>query len=133
MVIQLAHWLASKVLFGPSEKIIQDMTDAWCLAKIIRLVGPLQDPVKPEYGEEFAAAEILEQETFSHPATGMTEEFIKLGKIRQELEAVPGKKIDEDCISFIESLLIMDHTKRPTAREALKHPWLQNIDGNDVD
>lgn len=125
--------MASKAIFGPSDKIIQDMTEAWCLAKVIRLIGPLDDPVKPEYGEEFATAVFLEKETFVHPTTGAEERFVKLGTIRQELEAVPGQHIEKGCIDFIESLLVMDHTKRPTAREALNHPWLRDIDGDDVD
>ncbi len=125
--------MASKVIFGPSDKIIKDMTEAWCLAKMIRLVGPLDDPVKPEYGEDFATAVFLEKESFVHPTTGVKEEFVKLGTIRQELEAVPGQNIEKGCIDFIESLLVMDHTKRPTAREALKHPWLRDVDGDDVD
>jgi len=104
------------------------MTEAWCLAKMIRLAGALEAPIKPEYGEEFATAEFLERETFIHPATGVEEKFIKLGTIRQELEAVPGHKIDVSCIDFIESLLVVDHAKRPTAREALKHPWLHDLD-----
>ncbi|KAI9700119.1 MAG: hypothetical protein M1836_002653 [Candelina mexicana] len=131
--VTLAHWLASKVIFGPSDKIIQDMTAAWCMAKMIRLVGPLGDPAKPEYEEEFATAEFLEKETFVHPDTGVEERFVKLGSIRQELEAVSGPRIEEGSIAFIESLLVMDHTKRPTAREALGHPWLEDIDGGEVD
>lgn len=125
--------MASKVIFGPSDKIIQDMTEAWCLAKMIRLIGPFDGPVNPEYGEEFAIAEFLEKETFVNPTTGAEERFVKLGTIRQELEAVSGQNIEKGCIDFIESLLVMDHTKRPTAREALNHPWLRDINGDDVD
>lgn len=109
------------------------MTEAWCLAKMIRLIGPFDGPVNPEYGEEFAIAEFLEKETFVNPTTGAEERFVKLGTIRQELEAVSGQNIEKGCIDFIESLLVMDHTKRPTAREALNHPWLRDINGDDVD
>jgi serine/threonine protein kinase len=104
-----------------------------CVAKIIRLVGPIEPPARAEFHEEFATAAYLEQGTFVHPDTGKEERFVQLGTIRQELEAVPGPKIEKGCIDFIESLLVVDHTKRPTAREALKHPWLQDFDPDDVD
>jgi serine/threonine protein kinase len=32
---------------------------------------------------------------------------------------------DEGMLSFLAHLLQVDPTKRPTAREALQHPWLQ--------
>lgn len=119
--------MASNVLFGPDFKIIEGMTEAWCLAKMIRLVGPLEKPVVPEYEEEFDIAIGLERGTFLHPETGLDEPFIKLGTIRQELMNLPGSQVEIGCIDFIESLLVLDHTKRPSAREALKHPWLQAI------
>ncbi|KAI9749691.1 MAG: hypothetical protein M4579_006781 [Chaenotheca gracillima] len=100
---------------------------------MIQLVGPFEDPPRPEFGEEFAKAEFLEKETFVHPSTGVEERFVKLGTIRQELEAVPGPRIDNGCIDFVESLLVMDHTKRPTARQALNHPWLREVCQDDVD
>ena len=106
------------------------MTEAWCLAIMIRFAGALEDPIKPEYGEECATADFLERVTFIHPATGVEEKSIKLEQSPgvKELEAVPGQKIDVSCIDFIESLLVVDHAKRPTAREALKHPWLHDLD-----
>lgn len=33
---------------------------------------------------------------------------------------------DEGCINFISCLLSVDPKKRPTAAEALQHPWLQH-------
>jgi serine/threonine protein kinase len=120
--------MASNVLFGPDFKIIEGMTEAWCLAKFIRLMGPLEKPVIPKYEEEFDIAVGLERGTFFRPETGLDEQFIKFGTIRQELKHVPGSKIETGCIDFIESLLVLDHTKRPSAKEALQHPWLQDID-----
>lgn len=118
--------MASKGIFGPSDKIIEGMAEAWCLAKMIRLLGPIGEPdsTKTELVDEFALGAFLEKETFTHPETGREENFIKLGTIRHELELVEGP-IEKDCIDFIESLLVVDHTKRPTAKEALEHPWLQ--------
>ena len=71
------------------------MTEEWCLAKMIRLLGPIEQPEKPEYADEFAMAEYLEKETYVHPETGVKEKFIKLGTIRQELQKIPGKPIDK--------------------------------------
>jgi serine/threonine protein kinase len=120
--------MASNVLFGPDFKIIEGMAEAWCLAKLIRPIGPPEKPVVPEYEEEFDIAVGLERGTLIHPETGLDEQFIKLGTIRQELKNVPGSKTETGCIDFIESLLVLDHTKRPSAKEALQHPWLQDID-----
>lgn len=77
-------------------------------------------------------AEYLERETFVHPETGVRERFIKVGTIREELEKIPGKQIGNGCLDFIESLLVLDHTKRPTAREALENPWIRGAE-DDID
>ena len=67
-----------------------------------------------------------------HPQTGLDERFIKVGTIRQELEKVEGP-IERGCIDFIESLLVVDPVKRPSAKEALQHPWLKNSSEQDFD
>jgi serine/threonine protein kinase len=56
----------------------------------------------------------------------MTEgrKFITVGTMRQELERLPADTISKEYIDFIESLLIIDHIKRPSARDALKHPFI---------
>jgi len=54
--------------------------------------------------------------------------YIDVGSLRQELEALPGPKVDAGLLDFIESLLIVDHTKRPTAAEALEHPYIRSIE-----
>ncbi|KAH9205455.1 kinase-like domain-containing protein [Leptodontidium sp. 2 PMI_412] len=115
--VTLAHWLAGKTIFGPADKIVEGLSDHWCIAKLMRL---------------FALAEYFEKETFVHPETGLEERFIKVGSIRQELEKVEGP-IERECIDFIESLLIVDPIRRPSAREALQHPWFRNSTGYDSD
>lgn len=119
--------MASRPFFGPSDKIIEGMSEPWSLVKMIRLLGPIgdPDPTKVDLVDEFALAAFLEKETFVNPETGIEEKFIKLGTLRHELEEVQGP-IDKGCIDFIESLLVIDHTKRPSAQEALQHPWLQS-------
>ncbi len=72
-------------------------------------------------------AETLESTTFTHPDTNLETSFIKVGTLRQELERLPGPKVSSELINFIEYLLVLDHTRRPTALEALQHPYLQHI------
>lgn len=43
----------------------------------------------------------------------------------KELERLPGPKVSPELIDFFLYLLVIDHTKRPTALEALQHPYLQ--------
>lgn len=106
---------------------MQGLTEAWCIAKIRRLIGPLGPPVNPDYEEEFLIAEHLESTTFEHPDTKLETQFISVGTLRHELEQLPGSKVSSELIDFIEYLLVLDHRKRPTALEALQHPYLQSL------
>lgn len=56
----------------------------------------------------------------------MDHPFITVGSLRQELEKISSPKVSEQFLDFIESLLVVDHTKRPTAVEALQHPYLRD-------
>ncbi len=122
----MAHWLSPSVIFGTKDKVVQGLAEAWCIAKIRRLIGPLDPPVNnPDYEEEFLVAEHLESTTFQHPATKLETKFVKVGTLRQELENLPGPKVSPELIDFIQYLLFVNHTKRPAALEALQHPYLQ--------
>lgn len=103
------------------------LTEAWCIAKIRRLIGPLDPQTNPEFEEDFAVAEYLESNTFEHPETKSNVQFLNVGTLRQELEQLPGPKVSPDLVDFIEHLLVIDHTKRPTASEALQHPYLRSL------
>ncbi|KAF2253495.1 kinase-like protein [Trematosphaeria pertusa] len=121
--VTLARRLSTRPLFGPSDKIIEGHTEAWCIAKIIRLVGPLGDPIDCQtYKEEFELAEQLA--VMENPHNGM--KLINGGNWREELQRLPGPPVSPELLDFIESLLIVDHSKRPTASEALLHPYLQS-------
>lgn len=100
----------------------------------MRLIGPIPspDPSKTEIVDDFALAEYFEKESFVHPQTGVEEKFIKVGTIRQELEKVEGP-IDPGCIDFIERLLVVDPARRPSAKEALQHPWFRESSEVDSD
>ena len=52
-------------------------------------------------------------------------QFITVGTVRQELERIDG--VLQDLIEFIEYLLVINHTKRPTATDALGHPYLADV------
>ncbi|KFZ03182.1 hypothetical protein V502_11164 [Pseudogymnoascus sp. VKM F-4520 (FW-2644)] len=122
----LTYWLAEGVVFGTGDKIIDDNTEAWCIAKIIRLVGPMPSPVNEAFRDEFSLARALEKEEYEDPETGEMKRFITVGTVRQELEKIEG--VPRDLIEFIEYLLVIDHTKRPTAREVLRHPYLADLE-----
>ena len=36
-------------------------------------------------------------------------------------------RADAGCLSFLQALLQIDPAQRPTARQALEHPWLQHV------
>lgn len=126
---QLAHWLGHKPIFGISDKIVEDLTEPWCIAKIDRPIGPLGPPVQnPEYEYEFGMAGELSMGTYIHPEIDGPVPYIDVGTLRQELESLSGPKVDRGLLDFLESLLIVDHTKRSTAAEALEHPYLRSTE-----
>lgn len=78
-----------------------------------------------EFEEEFALAEYLETSTFRHQDDASERQLITIGTLRQELENISAPKVSPELLDFIEFLLVLDHTKRPTAEEALQHPYLR--------
>jgi len=66
--------------------------------------------------------------TYIHPEIDGPVPYIDVGTLRQELESLSGPKVDPELLDFIDSLLIVDHTKRPTAAEALEHPYLRSTE-----
>jgi len=123
----MTHWLARRPIFGASDKVVEGLTESWCIAKVKRLVGPLKPAVNSDYMNEFEAADILESETFQTANMSEPRKFITSGTLRAELESLPSEYISTECMDFFESLLIIDHTKRPSAREALNHPFITGI------
>ncbi|KAJ8064986.1 hypothetical protein OCU04_007290 [Sclerotinia nivalis] len=125
--VTLVHWLCPFLLFGAKDKMIQGHTEAWCIAKIQRLIGPLGPPVNPDFDEEFVVAEHIETTSFVHPDTNVETQYIKKGTLREELERSQDPEVPPDLIDFIEHLLVVDNLKRPTASMALQHPYLQSL------
>ena len=85
---------------------------------------PIDDPV---FEDDFAVAEHLESTTFVHPDTNLETHFLTVGSLRDELKKLPGPEVPSELIDFIQYLLVLDHTKRPTAEAALRHPYLRSL------
>lgn len=64
--------------------------------------------------------------THTDPISDGPVTYIEVATLRQELESLSGPKVDPELLDFIDFLLIVDHTKRPTAAEALKHPYMHS-------
>lgn len=125
LISKLTYKLSPLGLFGPGDKLIEGHTEAYCIAKMILLVGPLnRDAVREPYKEEFELAERLVD--MDH-TVGYSKLIQKRSGWRKELEFFPDPPMPQDLLDFIESLLILDPEKRPTASEALRHPYLQSL------
>ena len=81
-----------------------------------------------DYDDEFQVGEYLERGTYRHQDGGEERRYITVGTLPQELEKLPGPKVDPGLLDFIEHLLVVDHAKRPTAAKALGHPYLLGCD-----
>ncbi len=115
----------SKTLFGPRGEAIEGHVDAWCMAKIMRLVGPFEEPKSPEKAKEWQLACGLEATEYKDPTSGEMKPFISLKSLQEELETLPRDLCPTECIDFILYLLNLDWQKRPTASEALKHAYIR--------
>ncbi|KAF2125384.1 kinase-like protein [Dothidotthia symphoricarpi CBS 119687] len=121
LAVTLTTKLSPLGLFGTGDKIIEGHAEAWCIAKIICLVGPLGLPVNRQFKEEFEFAAKLA--VMNHPSGIM--KLIDRLNWREELQHIPDPPVPSDVMDFIESLLVIDPEKRPTASDALLHPYLQ--------
>jgi len=117
---QLAHFIAAKALFGHwlvnvqvSSVPIETCQAACSIAKIIRLIGPITRSEDPQFTDEFDLADILVQMD-NFPTRSLEEELRPFGP-------------EEDSVEFIRWLLNPNPETRPTALQALEHPWLQGL------
>ncbi|RMZ67134.1 CMGC kinase [Pyrenophora seminiperda CCB06] len=98
-----------------------DHGGAWSIAKMIRLVGQIGPPVNPQYEAEFKMANQL----LDMVRSGDGLKLINRLTWRGELQHIPDPPVPSDLLDFIGYLLVVDPDKRPTASEALLHPYLQ--------
>jgi serine/threonine protein kinase len=92
----------------------QEVTEAACsIAKLHKLrEAELEGPITDKFIMEWAIAEDI----LSHNS-------IQTLTVREELIQ---RHISLDCIAFIEHLLVVDPKQRPSATEALAHPFLKD-------
>ncbi|KAF3433433.1 hypothetical protein FNV43_RR24535 [Rhamnella rubrinervis] len=112
----LAELCAGEVLF-PNEAIVM------ILARMIGMLGPF-DLEMLERGQE-AHKYFTEEFDLYH----INEETTQLEYIIPEKSSLERhlRITDTKFINFIRSLLEIDPQRRPTAKEALEHPWLSHI------
>jgi serine/threonine protein kinase len=77
--------------------------------------------------DEFVLAHDLAESNYEDPETGQSKPYIGLGLLRDELEQLPRDVCSHECIDFLEYLLVIDPTKRPTAEEALQHQFVRTV------
>ena len=63
----------------------------------------------------------LKKKSFVHLITEVKEKFVKLKITHQKLETVLKQNIEKSYINFIESFLMMNHTKKSTAKKTLNY------------
>ncbi|KAF1916472.1 kinase-like domain-containing protein [Ampelomyces quisqualis] len=122
LAVTLTGSLSRFPVFGPLENRIEAPTEAWCIAKIMHLVGSLPQPVGNEiYQKEYELAERIR--IMKHPLASRK----LMGSLnwRETLELIPDPPVPQNVLEFLEYLLVIDPEKRPTASEALSHSYFQ--------
>lgn len=120
--MQLAHFMAKNALFGHSglnvqieRKSVETTQAAWSVGKLIQMFGPFSKwDCKSEYEEEYKLANLL-----------IDRGYLKMDSLEVELR---NAGVPDDCMRFIQYLLTWNPDERPTAEQALKHPWLEHIE-----
>lgn len=102
------------VNFRVSSVPIETSQAACSIAKIVRLIGPITRSEDSQFTDEFDLAENVAQMDVL-PTRSLEEELKTFGA-------------EQDCLEFIRWLLTLDPEMRPTAKQALEHPWLQGLD-----
>ncbi|EGD91919.1 CMGC protein kinase [Trichophyton rubrum D6] len=117
--VTLTHFFANRVIFGNwdqdcrvQEFPLEVNKSAWAIGKIIKLTGSVKRDEDPKYQLEFDLAELF-----------VNQGLIKVGTLEEELAKVNAPK---GCVDFIHHLLTIDDKARPTAEQALQHPWFQS-------
>ncbi|KAG9201540.1 hypothetical protein G6514_005547 [Epicoccum nigrum] len=125
LISKLTYKLSPLGLLGPGDKLIKEHAEAYCIAKMILLAGPLnREAVHEPYKEEF---ELAEQLVHMDHTAGYSKLIQKRSGWRKELEFFLDPPMPQDLLDFIEFRLVLDPGKRPTAWEALRHPYLHSL------
>lgn len=123
---KLTQWLSRQALFSVDDTLVKDSTkEALCIASIQRLIRQIGPPKKGSgFEKEFSLAKNLESKTYKDSDTKRQLPVFRVGSLRHELENLDGQRMSPELISFLHFLLVVDPTKRPTANDALSHPYL---------
>lgn len=97
------------------------------MAKLMRLVGRFDMDDSMEIFLEWRLATGLEATGYKDPKTGDMKQYITLGTLEEELTRLPRDLCSRECIDFILYLLNLDYKERPTALDALEHPFIKSL------
>ncbi|KAE9976138.1 hypothetical protein EG328_002832 [Venturia inaequalis] len=116
--VSLAHWMAAKAIFGKSGRTVktnlpQEVNEAgWSIAKLHRLRdSPLRGPIQEPWAMDWAVAVHFIESDLAGLSTSLRETLVQTG-------------VSSELIDFIEYLLVVEPTERPSADDALAHPFL---------
>lgn len=111
-------------MFGPWGNSIRKLPEAaWTIANMICLVGPLPHPdASSIYKKEY---ELTEQYATTFYHDGLLK-LIDWRHWRAELgDPLHYPPVPEPLLDFIDSLLVVDNEKRPSAQRALQHSYFE--------
>ncbi|KMP09933.1 hypothetical protein CISG_02549 [Coccidioides immitis RMSCC 3703] len=109
--VTLTDCLSPASIFGIHDDPL-GIGEHWAVAKLFRLFNSLPSPVDRYRESEWELAEKLVDPQYG---------YMKVGTIDKEIRKL---ELPEIMVDFIMSLLVVDDEKRPTAQEALKHPFI---------
>ena len=96
------------------------------MAKLMRLVGRFEMTNSMDNYDEWLLAVGLEGTEYKDPESGSMKPYITLRTLEEELGQLPRDLCSLECIDFLVYLLNLDYKKRPTALDALKHPFVKS-------
>jgi serine/threonine protein kinase len=114
--------LSNLCVSGPGGNPLNAHTEAWCIAKLMRLVGSIRHPVDiKRYKDEFEFAEKIL--LMNRPES--SDKLLARRTWRKELEDIPDPPVPRDLLDFMQSLLVVDPEQRPTPAVTLLHLYLE--------
>ncbi|KAK8199812.1 kinase-like domain-containing protein [Phyllosticta capitalensis] len=134
LAVTLLRVVTGDSVFGAWDKPIKGHSEAWCIAKFVRFFFlsyirqqkeppyELPEPTEefPEYEDQYELAAYL----------ALSDKFWNDGKdvmdMRERLVQLPTAP-SKELMEFLLFLLIPDPARRPTAEEALVHPFLKDV------
>ncbi|PGH27480.1 CMGC protein kinase [Polytolypa hystricis UAMH7299] len=111
--VTLTDCLLPVPIFGTRDNTLKIDPECWCVAKIFRLFYQFPRPLHRLLQSEWELAAKLANPQYK---------YMEVGTMDDELRKL---ELPEVIVDFVMSLLVVDDEKRPTAQEALKHPFFQ--------